>query len=471
MSIISMPWPYVPNVGPTYSADDWANVWAWLARDGRTPGHLGVLGGRDSLRVEAEAFPQIIVRKGAALVGGRFVQVQLAMTYLSVSAAHPTYERIDLVVLRTNANDKSGELVVKEGTPGPAPVAPTPVQDGNPYFELPLCEIHVRAGATSWLPTDFQDVRRFVGMDGDIILDVYIDSAITQGAPVFLNSSYPSNRPFVLRGTSTPAESTLNLPLLGVALESRPASDIVPVLSRGLTVLRPAETTYAGDHLYVSFLHGDLTQAWVVGRTIKSNTWGVITNWGSGAPRSVVLGTALTTANAGEQCLVWVDPLAYWSAQRVWTVNGNGDVTITSTTWTVVSSYHSQSSRNQVRVRSQFVEVGFAGVAKHSAAGGFCHVHLALDNTVLLPNTEFPALGVHQLSAANQWQNVSCSRVLEWAKYCAALGLHPQGTYTLRPAFRTNTGTLTILGSTGSPADSLPIWNLWLREVHAPWAR
>jgi len=24
MSIISMPWPYVPNVGPTYSADDWA---------------------------------------------------------------------------------------------------------------------------------------------------------------------------------------------------------------------------------------------------------------------------------------------------------------------------------------------------------------------------------------------------------------------------------------------------------------
>lgn len=470
MAFKSLPWPYTPGVGPTYSADDWANVWSWLGRDERMPNNMGVLGGRASFLLFPKfTFPNMQLRTGAALVNGRFVQ----MTHLadvSVSVAHPTYKRIDLLVLRTNSTTQSAEIAIREGTPGPAPVAPTPVQDDAPYYELPLWEIHVRAGATSWQSSDFQDVRRFVGMDGDIILDVHVDDSVQQGDPIFMNSSYQTDHPFVLRGTSTPAESTLNLPLLGLALETRSANGIVPVLSRGLTVLRPAEATSAGDHLHVSYKDGDLTQAWVVGRTIKTNTWGVITQWGSRSPRSVPLGTALTTADAGEQCLVWVDPLSYWANPRMWTVNGSGDVTITSTTWTIVTGYHGYSSRSKVRVRSHYVEVGFTGVAKHSVAGGHAYIHFALNNQVLLPNDEFPMLGMHQLSAANQWQNISFSRVIEWTKYCAATNLDPQAVYTLHPAFKTNTGTLTILGSTSSfTGGSLPIWNLWLREVHMPW--
>lgn len=455
MPVISLPWPYVPNVGPSYSADDWANVWAWLARDGRTPGHLGVLGGRDSLRVRQSTFPQLTVQSGAALVGGRFVQSTADET-LSVGQPDPTYKRIDLVVIRTNANDKTGEIVVKAGLPDPAPTAPLPVQTGAPYFELPLCEVHVRPGATSWTAQDFQDVRRFVDAPGDLILDVYKETTVVPAAtPVFLDTVIPSNRQVELRGTITPSTSLLDRPLLGVALEARLSTQpFVPVLARGLTVLRPTQAVNAGDHLGV-FLKQDLS-GWLI-----LPAWRYYNDNPPVYPRHRLLGTALHSAGAGEQCLVWVDPLTYWATPRTWSVTrlADSDWSTTSTTWTVLTI-----PTLQVNVRTRLVEIALAGAVRHSAAGGECHLGLAIDGTPLPGVGGQRELLFHQLSAANQNQQVAVTQVVDWVEACRALSLNPYGTHTVDLAVRTNTGTLTLYGATGAAAR----WQLRVREVYEP---
>jgi hypothetical protein len=193
MPVISLPWPYTPGVGPTYSADDWANVWSWMSHhDGRARNNTAVLGGRSSFLTFNAGFPTVQVMPGAALVKGRFVQVTHTATP-NVSAAHPTYKRIDLLVLRTNRTTQSAEIAIREGTPGPAPVAPTPVQDDNPYYELPLYELHVRPGTTAWRGTDFADVRRFAVEPGHVLLETWLSGStpptVEAGAPVFASTT------------------------------------------------------------------------------------------------------------------------------------------------------------------------------------------------------------------------------------------------------------------------------------------
>jgi hypothetical protein len=437
MTTISLPWPYTPGVGPTYSADDWANVWSWLGtHDSRQRANTGVLGGRSSFLTMNAGFPTVLVWPGAALVGGRFVQVT-HNSYPGVSAAHPTYKRIDLLVLRTHATNQTAEIAIKEGTPGPAPVAPTPVQDGNPYYELPLYELHVRPGATYWKGTDFVDVRRIIADPASVFLDVWLkygtQPTVEKGAPVFASSLKPvastDGFPFMPIGLVYPSEFTRDTPLLGVAAEKTSNRWVLPVLARGFTTLTMDEAITAGEMVVVT-VRGT-TNTLVVGRAPVYDPSSAVKVWKP-------LGIALTSADAGEQCLVWVDPLSYRARPAENDAVLSGDFSTTSTTPVTVTGVGVQN----LLIRTPRVAVAVAGQARHSAAGGSCTLTLMLDSYPLASLE----LGYHQLSVASQWQNISIERVFDWSFLCyqAGAGLKPGDPHSLWLQASTSSGTLTL---------------------------
>lgn len=438
MAIKSLPWPYTPGVGPTYSDADWANVWSWLGyHDGRAKQHTAVLGGRDSFLTFNAGFPTVQVRPGAALVNGRFVEVTHLSTP-SVSAAHPTYKRIDLLVLRTNATAQSAEIAIREGTPGPAPVAPAPVQDDNPYYELPLYELHVRPAATSWRGTDFADVRRFAVEPGHVLLETWLSGAtpptVEAGAPVFASHTKPvapsDAFPFMPVAALTGSAVSATTPLLGVAAERTANKRILPVLARGFTTLTLSEAITAGEPVVVTVRADDSLS---VGRAPVYHPTNAVKSWRP-------LGTALTSAQAGEPCLVWLDPLTYQAAPRGWRIGLATDFATTSTTPVTVSGV----GVSNLLVRAPDVAVAVAGQARHSAAGGECTLTLMVDSYPLASYE----LGYQQLSAANQWQNLSVEKVFDWALLCyeAGAGLVPGDAHSLWLQVKTNTGTLTLRG-------------------------
>lgn len=426
MAIKSLPWPYTPGVGPTYSADDWANVWSWLGRNTKYLDTVGVLGGVESLQIDqAMTFPQVRIFKGAAMVGGRFVQSDTNVT-LSVSPANPIYKRIDLLVLRTDVTNQSAELAIREGTPGPAPVAPAPVRDNNPYYELPLYELHVRPGATSWQRDDFQDVRTFWHSHDRIVLEAYVEATypVNYGSPVFFKlATPPSSIPLMLHGTTDPAAISSDAPLLGVALHSI-TEGVVQVLSRGVISLRLTESMQAGDVVVVAVYNDNSLS---VGRTPSYSSPSSVKYWRP-------LGIALTSAQANEQCLIYVDPLTYHISPREWDDNLTSDKLVSTSSVTVLTV-------EDIRIRTPYVGVAVSGVAKHSAAGGECSLSLKLDNAV----TPLP-LNSPQLSVANQWQNVSFETITNWAQLCYYGGLAPGDAHTFKLIAYTNTGTLTLGG-------------------------
>ncbi len=440
MTIKSLPWPFQPGVGPTYSADDWINVWSWLGyHDGRVKRNTGVLGGRGSFLTFNAGFPAVQIMAGAALVNGRFVEVP-GTTTPSVSAAHPTYKRIDLLVLRTNATTQSAQLFIREGTPGPAPVAPTPVQDNNPFFELPLFELHVRAGATAWLGTDFVDVRRFAVDPASVILDTWLNYSplptVAAGAPVFVRGIKPvapaDTFPFMpiagLYGHEVSESAAPNTLLLGVAAERTTSKPILPVLTRGFTTLTLSEAVSVGEMIVVHVRNDDTL---TIGRAPTHSAANPVRSWKP-------LGIVITSALAGEQCLVWVDPLTHQAALREWTVGLSSDFATTSTTPVLVTGV----GLTGLRLRSPRVAVAVAGQARHSAVGGECTLSLMMGSSPIAGIE----LGYHQLSVAGQNQNISIERNFDWSLLChqAGGGLVPGDAQSLWLMARTNSGTLTL---------------------------
>lgn len=92
-----------------------------------------------------------------------------AQVTLSVTAAHATLPRIDLVVFNirdsfysTAFND--GQLQVIAGTPASSPVAPTP-----PANSITIAQIAVGAAVTSIVNANITDVRNYVAALGGVI--------------------------------------------------------------------------------------------------------------------------------------------------------------------------------------------------------------------------------------------------------------------------------------------------------------
>lgn len=119
-----------------------------------------VSGDLNELKVSVTDPPamKVIVATGTAIVQGRFIENDAALT-LNVSAAHATYPRIDRVVVRLSAvTARMVDIAVKAGTAASSPVAPALTQTSDVY-EIPLAQIAVGAGVTSILTANITDQR------------------------------------------------------------------------------------------------------------------------------------------------------------------------------------------------------------------------------------------------------------------------------------------------------------------------
>ena len=105
----------------------------------------------------------ILVGLGVANVYGYFAVLKNDTATLEVTAGDSLNPRIDLVVLRVDVTEAERDikLMIKEGTPGTSPTAPTVVQDleGSLIYEIGLAEILVPQNAALILDSNVTDVR------------------------------------------------------------------------------------------------------------------------------------------------------------------------------------------------------------------------------------------------------------------------------------------------------------------------
>ena len=122
----------------------------------------GVFAADDNLKVVKTSGLGIKIQKGIAWINndafsGMVVGVKADET-LTLDAADSTYDRIDRIVLGFNANDNGSAVYVKKGTPASSPVPQARTTTASVY-ELVLCDIRVRAGATALQAADLTDQR------------------------------------------------------------------------------------------------------------------------------------------------------------------------------------------------------------------------------------------------------------------------------------------------------------------------
>lgn len=90
---------------------------------------------------------QVKVKPGIAWIRGHFLESD-AEVILPIAAAHPTYGRIDWVVLRTDWINNLCEIAVLTGTPSGSPAAPTLTQNSSKW-EVRIGVVTVDAGVTT----------------------------------------------------------------------------------------------------------------------------------------------------------------------------------------------------------------------------------------------------------------------------------------------------------------------------------
>lgn len=101
---------------------------------------------------------RISVGTGFAMARGRYMENTEAYNIQLTAPSSNT--KIDLIVARmsTISNERSFELVVKEGTPSSTPVAPTPTRNDGVY-ELCLAKITIPSSATAITDSMIEDTR------------------------------------------------------------------------------------------------------------------------------------------------------------------------------------------------------------------------------------------------------------------------------------------------------------------------
>ena len=131
-----------------YTADDYKNIFAAFIKDGVRRS------GDDDFRV---TFTGLVpkIKKGYAVCGGRWVNLDADYTMTAVSPPVGSYARIDAVVLRVNANEntRAASLVYRVGTPANSPTAPAKDTTTN-VTELVIAHVRVAPSATSVTVTD-----------------------------------------------------------------------------------------------------------------------------------------------------------------------------------------------------------------------------------------------------------------------------------------------------------------------------
>lgn len=115
----------------------------------------GVDGG---FAVSASGGLTLNVESGKAIVNNHWVRSD-AIESVTIEAAHTSFTRYDMVVLRWNATDRTISLAVTTGTPASSPVKPTPAQNKLSTYEIALAYIKVAANATEITNANITDCR------------------------------------------------------------------------------------------------------------------------------------------------------------------------------------------------------------------------------------------------------------------------------------------------------------------------
>ena len=100
----------------------------------------------------------------------------------NLDVADGVYPRIDVVAIQFNANNNATDIVVKKGVPASNPVRPAISRTGAIY-ELYLCSIYRRVGATSITWDDVTDLRldsSVCGLMADSVTKVDTDAINNQ---------------------------------------------------------------------------------------------------------------------------------------------------------------------------------------------------------------------------------------------------------------------------------------------------
>ena len=111
----------------------------------------------DNLKVTAASGMGIAVQPGSAWIDG-YCYENTDVLALTISTADGVNPRIDRVVLRWSAVDRSIRLAVKNGVAAASPSAPALTRTGNVY-ELCLADIAVGRGVAAISAGDITDTR------------------------------------------------------------------------------------------------------------------------------------------------------------------------------------------------------------------------------------------------------------------------------------------------------------------------
>lgn len=195
--------------------------------------------GTDAALDVQETSPQsknILIREGAALVLGRWyysdADQQITITDNTDGSG---FDRIDLLVARSNSTLQTISLLVIEGTPAASPVAPSPVRSGAIY-DIPLAEITAQ--------------NLFL-----VITDADIDTSVRESAYAIppqmggtgidgLLNPYTKGDVIAAQGASVLGQ--VNIPDFGRLLGDSSASEGVVGLDHRVHQLRAKNTTAIG---------------------------------------------------------------------------------------------------------------------------------------------------------------------------------------------------------------------------------
>lgn len=135
-----------------YDSQDWADYFKQFIGNGVFPNPA------NNLKVESlYNFMVLTIRVGSAFANGRLYMSRRNFDF-SVTPAHLTLGRRDIVVCRHDSINRTMQTLYIEGTPSGIPVAPSIIRTDDVY-DLKLCEITVNANAQAITQANILDTR------------------------------------------------------------------------------------------------------------------------------------------------------------------------------------------------------------------------------------------------------------------------------------------------------------------------
>lgn len=117
-----------------------------------------------ALKVSASSGLTVSIAEGGGVFGDKWAEADGTDT-LTLTSAHATLNRRDLIVMRCDTDARKVYLAVKTGTPASTPAVPT-LERGNTIKEYALASIYVAAGATSITDANITDTRADASLCG-----------------------------------------------------------------------------------------------------------------------------------------------------------------------------------------------------------------------------------------------------------------------------------------------------------------